>query len=400
MDFQRLLIAAILIFSDLLTAQIAEGAKDETDDIAANLERSDEAVTGSGGLKEISELRKKWREAIGLDYSVSSYAYAAAMLGGGGVPADASAEVVLQGIWSPGKRWSDNPVELRFRLRDRQGAGGEAPATLGREEGTLWGIADGFTDAGFQVPDFYLRHVFPRSGTELRYGQMTIDSQFDSYALRGAKQSFLNQAFATNPSVAFPNYGAGLTLQQDFDNGFGFTLGVSNVQGTRVGEQNVDLHFDSKELFQCAQLSYDFKMAGERASRIELMAWHSDALEEVDQKEGQGLSLTFEQEIDGKDLRGFARIAASDGGAAAVDLIATGGIALKTREVDLVGLAIGCGRGADGGHPVQSVFETFYRWQPREGIRITPEFQLILGQDLNDSPGYRWVAGLRAGVDF
>ncbi len=396
------MIAGVFVFGGQLLAQTGDVPTGETDDIAANLERTSEtsAADGMGSLEKFSEVRKKWRESIGLDYSVSAFAYAAAMLGGDGVPADASGEIVLQGIWAPGKRWRENPVELRFRVRDRQGIGGDSPASLGQQEGTLWGIADGFTDAGFQVPDFYFRHVFSRSGTELRYGQMTIDSQFDSYALRGAKQSFLNQAFATNPSVPFPNYGAGLTVAQEFGNGFGFAIGASNVQGTQVNQENVDIRFDSKDLFECAQVSYDFKMCGDRASRIELMAWHSDAVDGTDLNEGRGLSLTFEQEIPELDLRGFARIAASDGDAAAVDLFASGGIAMQMTAVDLAGVAVGIGRGAETGHPVQFVCEAFYRWQPREGIRITPDFQIILGQGLTDTPGLRWLAGVRAGVDF
>jgi hypothetical protein len=396
------MIAGFLVSCGRLPAQVNDVSNRETDDIPTNLERTNEAVAadGMGTLEELSKLRMKWREAIGLDYSVSCFAFGAGMVGGDGVPADASGEIVLQGIWTPGKRWQEDPVELAFRFRDRQGIGGGSPAALGGEEGTLWGIADGFTDAGFQVPDFYLRHVFPRTGTELRYGQMSIDSQFDSYALSGAKQSFLNQAFATNPSVAFPSYGAGLTVAQEFGNGFGFAIGACNVQGTKVNEQNVNVHFDSKNLFECAQVSYEFKTVCGRASRLELMAWHSDALTQADQEEGQGLSLTFEQEIDGMDLRGFARIAGSDGGAAPVDLITSGGVAMKMREVDLAGVAVGIGRAADAGHPVQSVLEAFYRWQPREGIRLTPDFQLILGQGMVGTPGYRWVAGIRAGIDF
>lgn len=88
-------------------------SNDETDDIAAHLDRTGEssAAAGVGGkLEEFSKLRKKWREGIGLDYSVSSYAYAAGMLGGDDGAGAASGEIVLQGIWSPGKRWRENPV--------------------------------------------------------------------------------------------------------------------------------------------------------------------------------------------------------------------------------------------------------------------------------------------------
>ena len=230
----------------------ATSKADESDEIAANLSRTDRAkmAKGLGFIEDINNARERWRERIGLDYGVSYHAYTGAALLGDSTPGGTAGELTLQGIWAPGKHRKENPLELHFRARYRHAiGGGTPPSALGDEIGTLWGVTDGYTDRGVEVPDFFFRQVFPRWGLELRYGQMTIDDQFDSHALRGAKQSFLNQEFASDPAVAFPRYGAGLTLEKKFKNGITLTLGSTTVQGTQTGQQ-VDFKFNSSDLFQ------------------------------------------------------------------------------------------------------------------------------------------------------
>lgn len=379
----------------------APEGQDEADDILATLGRTDisDNTNGDKILGEIAATRKRWQKFIGLDYAVTYYAYAAGISLGDDNPTGGSGELALLGSWAPGMNRVENPVTLKFRIRQRDAFGRLAPSSLSEEVGALWGIADGFTDAGFQFPDFYFRHVFTRHDIELRYGQMSLDSQFDSFALSGSKQSFLNQAFASHPAAAFPNYGAGVTLAKTFDNGFGIGIGASNVQGT-TGADPVDLNFDSNSLFQCAQFSYDFKACGTRDSRVELLLWRSDALESGGLEEGQGASITWEQEIDGSKLRSFARLSGADGGATSVDLFTSGGLAWLVNDRDLFGVAVGVGRGSDSQHAVQSVIESFYRWQPREGIQISPDLQILAGEGFIGSPGLRLVFGLRAGIQF
>jgi porin len=376
-------------------------ATTETDDIAANLDRTDETKSTKdlGFLEDLSKRREEWRERIGLDSSVTYHTLGMAALLGDDVPTAAGGDLTLQGIWEPGKNWRENPLQLRFRLRHRHGFGDTAPSELDEELGSLWGVTDGFSDRGFEVPDFYFRHNFVRSGVDFRYGQMTIDSQLDAHALGGAKQSFLNQAFSSNPAVAFPRFGAGFTLAKEFRNGLDLTFGATNVQGTENGDE-VDFEFDSSDLFSAVQLGYHFKACNQRDSRLQLMLWHSDAVRSANQPGGQGASLTFEQELAGDDVRAFARLAWSNGGAAEVDALVSGGIAWRRREDDLLGISAGCGRGSEGGHPIQAVLEFFYRWQPREGLQITPDVQILAGEDFSGSPGLRFIAGIRTGFEF
>lgn len=148
-----------------LAAPPAPEGQDEADDILATLERRDISATTNGDkvLEEIAAARKRWQEFIGLGYAVTYYSYAAGIMLGDDHPnsGSGSGELALLGRRAPGKHWNTNPVSLNFRLRQRDAFGRLAPSSLGQEIGALWGIADGYTDAGFQFPDFYFQHVSP-----------------------------------------------------------------------------------------------------------------------------------------------------------------------------------------------------------------------------------------------
>ncbi|MDE0836839.1 MAG: hypothetical protein OSA84_10855 [Akkermansiaceae bacterium] len=69
---------------------------------------------------------------------------------------------------------------------------------------------------------------------------------------------------------------------------------------------------------------------------------------------------------------------------------------------------LGMGAVGGGGVPtamsgdltLQGVWKPGARWQPRPGLRITPDVQLVVGNGFNSSPGVRFVFGLRAGLEF
>ena len=90
----------------------------------------------------------------------------------------------------------------------------------------------------------------------------------------------------------------------------------------------------------------------------------------------------------------------ADGGATPVEGLLSAGLAWQLREKSLLGFAAGIGRGSGTGHPVQAVIEGFYRIQLREGLRISPDFQILMGEGFHETPGMRIIAGLRAGFDF
>ncbi len=376
-----------------------EMATADPEDIAREV-RNANAPGGSPDLLERwGEARRRIDEHAGFSWTAGYYSASLAAIGGDGVPFGASGELSIQGLWKPGQRWTDNPTELRFRLRHRHALGGTAASELSDDVGAIWGVIDGFSDSGFEVPDFFLRHEFERAGLEIRYGQMSIDSQFGGHQLASAKHYFLNQAFASNPAVAFPRFGAGLTAVKRFDNGLSIGLGATTVQGTQQGDQ-VDFKFSSGDLFHALQFAYDFKGADELPQRLQLLGWHSDSVEDAGQPEGQGVQLTYERSLDADGTRFFSTLAWADGGAAPLDYFLSAGLGRPCGGDDFAGLAVGAGRGSGDGRPFQLVVEGFYRRQWGEHFEVAPDVQLLIGEDLATSPGVRLIAGVRVAASF
>ncbi|BCX49640.1 hypothetical protein HAHE_35480 [Haloferula helveola] len=392
----RILIAQALTVPALVLAE--DGPPQ---DIARELEAEQR---GSGDwlyplFDDWDRARTRFQEKSQLNWSASYHSVLLGAALGNGFPTGASGDFTLQGVWTPTGYWVDNPTEIRFRMRDRHAYGGRAASELGPDLGAAWGLVDGFSNSGFEVPDFFLRHHFDEAGLELRYGQLSIDSQFGSHQLASSKSFFLNQGFASNPAVAFPRFGAGFTALKTFDNGFSVGLGSTTVQGTQTGDQ-VNLQLGSDDLFHALQFAYDFKDSNELPRRLQMLVWHSDAVNDANRPEGQGVSFTYEQQLDSAGTRYFIRGAWSDGGAAALDYLVAGGVVFPVNGDDLFGVAASVGRGSSGGQPIQGILETFYRWQPRRNFTVSPDLQLLVGEGLNGGPGVRLIGGLRLKLSF
>lgn len=376
----------------------------EADDVAANLERRRRLEGRFGTDHEAPEWLQRWRgkrddllKRVGLDLAASYHVAGLVAFGNGDPDSGFGGDFTINGTWHlGGDRWN-LPLDLRFRVRDRHALGDVAPSAIADETGALWGLVDGFTDAGFEVPDLQLVQGFPKHGIELRYGQMVIESQFDRHALRSSKQAFMNRAFSSNPAVAFPRFGTGVTFHRKYDSGFDLTIGASSVQGTTGGSQ-VDINFGSGDFFSALQGGWDFKIDGDPA-RVQAMIWRSDPVEDANLPEGEGLSLVFERTFPDRRARWFTRAAWAEGAAADLDLLLATGAAMERRENDLLGLALGFGRDSSATNDWQGVIEGFYRWQGGPNFHVTPALQVVFGESL---PGkdLRLVAGIRGEFAF
>lgn len=344
------------------------------------------------------ERREEWLEEHGLELALSYDALSQITLDGNS-PSGSAGELALTGRWHVLGSRPQRPIDLRFRVRDRHTYGGRAPSELSGDIGAIWGTANGFTGAGVEVPDFYLSQRYLSRNLELRYGQMVIDSQFDQHSLRGAKQSFLNQAFASNPAVAFPRFGAGVTLHWEGDNGIDVTGGISSVQGTMAGDQ-VDFDLGSSDFFGAFQVAGNFSGWNGEDARWQVLAWWSDGIEEVGLRSGEGFSATIEQKLNDGHLRCFARIARASGGATDVRTMGVFGLGMDCGETDLFGLGVGVGEANDQSRDLQGVIECFYRLQMGPQLHVTPDLQILVGEGFNDGRNLRAVFGFRGSITF
>lgn len=376
-----------------------------TDDIARNLDeqRSLVKLFDRGLLPDRVHAWRQKKDAFledhGLNFALAYDSLLMGALGGGDNLFAGSGELSLTGHWTMLGERRGSPLDLYFRLRSRNAYADRAPAELANDMGALWGPTDGFSDNGFEIPDFYFKQRFARIGLELRVGQLSVDAQLDKHALRSAKQAFVNRAFSSNPAVAFPRFGAGATVHWAHASGFDVTAAATTVQATKAGDQ-VDFDFSSSDLFKAVQFGYDFSRRGGDPARVQVMVWNSDSIDEEDLPGGSGTALTVEQELSGADARLFLRYAWSHDKASALSHLVAGGFGKTCREVDLFGVALGAGQSSGSDDNWQMVFEAFYRWQAARDFHLTPDVQILAGNGFSGSGAPRIVLGLRGHVDF
>lgn len=287
----------------------------------------------------------------------------------------------------------DGLLALKFRLRHRHDLLENSAAELGGNIGSILGTTDGFSDSGFEIPDLYIQHIFHEGKIELRYGQLSVESRLDSHALRGAKKAFLNRVFSTNPTVAFPRFGAGATARWQINDYFDLTYALTQVQASKTGAQ-VDFDLNSGNLFSAIQPGFTWRGDGTE-NHIQAMLWASDSTDDFE--EDYGFSCGFEHHFDDNQKSLFVRASSSNGSQTDLDRMAVIGFGANRRDNDLAGIGIGAGRSSDTS-VIQGVLETFYRYQGPFDIQITPNFQLLIGDGMRGD--FAFVAGLRGHLDF
>jgi porin len=345
-----------------------------------------------------SEKLYEWERKLGLEiaftYDFLTQGYADNDQSLGGTAGDAA----VSGRWLMFGSKFNLPVYLNFRVRNRHAYSEHPPSDIASETGLIWKTVDGFNDSGLQIPDLYVSQNLRNDTIILRYGQMSIDSFFDSHRLRGAKRYFLNQIFSSNPTINFPSFGAGFVGYWKGSDNWDLVGGGSNIQGTEQGT-NVDFNLNSTALFSSLQGGYRFQGFNGKALRAQLMGWHSDSSVDDGMPEGSGFSITLEHEGGVDDEVYVLRFGHANGGSTNTDTALFAGYGKRIRKFDNLGIGVGAGRYyLTGGW--QGVFETYYRWQVTKELVITPDLQLITGEGTDDDQGFRFVAGLRMGIIF
>ena len=225
-----------------------------------------------------------------------------------------------------------------------------------------------------------------------------FDKFVDKHSLRNSKRYFLNQAFAKNPAVNFPKYGAGAVGNMKVGDKWDFVAGCSNIQGTDQLKGEIDLGLTSTALFMTLQSSYSFNGFAAKSAQIQVMGWYSDNNREDDIKDGGGVSVTLEHRGLREGENYVFRFASSDGKATSTKKILFLGYGKEISDFDNFGIGLAAGQ-SSASSKWQGVMELYYQWQMTKELLITPDFQLVTGlRDGEDDLGF--VIGLRAGVVF
>jgi hypothetical protein len=400
--YLRLLASVSCLLPVALCAEVVAVEETGSDDgIAETIRARDLLLTNrpnAGTVEQLKARRTEWMQALGLDATLTVDSLALGALGSDANWGSSSGDATLSVRWQITKDSSPVPFSLNVRARYREAYSDLAPSELRRETGALWGYVDGFTDAGFEMPEIYFEHKLFDQRLTMRYGQMAIDDLLDSHRLRSAKRSFLNQAFSSSPAVGFPGSGLGFVAQWKSTSGWDLTLGISNLESSNV-DDSAKWRLKSDAMFEAVQFGYGFTGLHDKPARVQLLAWNADELPEAGLSAGKGVSLTLEQKW-GERGRSFLRYAWSDGEAAAVTDFVTVGIALDMRKTDRLGLSFAHGTSTSNAGASEGVIELFYRCRAGPTLHFTPDLQFVFGDGIGGNADWLMIAGLRVGFAF
>ncbi|HRJ07733.1 MAG TPA: carbohydrate porin [Prosthecobacter sp.] len=393
-----LLLAAFACLTTTAMAQeeVLTDEKRNEDGIAASIAIRDQHWRNPREQRQ--QRRTAWMEALRLDIALSYDSLAIGAIGRDDGWGASSGDGTLNLRWQINADTSKAPLSLNLRMRHRHACSDLAPSDLRTETGALWGHVDGFTNAGFQVPEIFLEDKFFDQRLTLRYGQMTIDDLLDGHQLRSAKRSFMNQAFSSSPAVGFPGSDLGFVVRWEGRAGWDVTLGASHLDSTNLSE-SAEWRFRGGALFKGTQIGCNFKGWNAEPARVQLLGWDSDAMTEFDIQSGRGASLTFEQQLAGR-AHSFLRYAWADGEAAVTDHFAAAGVAFDLRQSDRLGIAFGAGSSSSNSSKREGVIELFYRRQIGKSLIITPDIQFVSGDGIGGQAEWIVIGGVRAGFIF
>jgi carbohydrate-selective porin OprB len=313
------------------------------------------------------------------------------------------------------------PEALAFDLviEDRGPMGtDQPPLQAGIAAGSIVPTAATWGDFDLGITQAYIRQNLWGNKVQYAVGKIFAPNFVDAYPFFDDNRQFLNQSFATSPTIASPLRGAGaVATVYPTDGGLYVLGGVYSANSSDTG-WTIDEVFDTGELFYQAEVGWSalarsgvpIQARGPMDNNnIHLTAWYKDSQPESDnvtlQPQARGLAFNANY-MYGDNLMWFLRAGMSEGWVN--DRAVSAGFGWRPTEQysDLFGFGVGWVRPASDGPLPPSFqreqwnFETFYRFHLTPNFAITPDLQYIRDPSLNPEVDSMWVAGLRARVTF
>lgn len=290
----------------------------------------------------------------------------------------AAGDFDLTGRWTFLGRGTKDIGSLYVAGEYRHEIGRLTPAQLGPEIGTLLGTSNGFNDRGWAVKDaYYAQRLFD---DHLRFGVGRVDPEnlVGATDLQSANTSFLNKAFSTNPTIAFPGAGFGAAATLRPIDSFYLSGGLTNAYGNTT-QITID-ELDQRRFFKFAEVGFTPSIEGFGDGKYRVAFWHLDSRSLTDQPGDGGFTIIADQKL-GTEVSVFARYGYSDGELASAkqSIQAGGGFnGLFGSSSDLTGVAFGWSEPEAGGLRDEKVIEIFHRAQLTGRIQFTVGMQLII----------------------
>ncbi|MDX2475590.1 MAG: carbohydrate porin [Candidatus Krumholzibacteria bacterium] len=347
------------------------------------------------------EYKDRIRQEYGLDYGIGYLPVYQGAETGEGTEHTADGVVRLYARWELVKRGTtDNgavvgKVEYRHRMGTRI-----SPQDLGLEAGYVGSTTTPFGDTEWILANLFWEQHLAENRLAFVAGIVDVTDYINTYALNDPWTHFLNQAFATDPTISAPSPGLGAAVSVRIGHHFLAGAGIADANGDPTDPVNsLSSFFDTGEYFTHAEISWSPSFERRFTDSARLTTWHSDELEAAQVPGGWGMAMSWNHLV-GERWQPFVRAGWAEEGSAVWDRSLSGGLGFFPRgAADLLSLGLNWSR------PSRTVYESelkdqytvemLYRWRPFRAFTITPNVQFLFDPALNPDEDLVMVFGAR-----
>jgi hypothetical protein len=344
-----------------------------------------------------AKLDSKLGLKLGLAYT-SLYQYATDTRG---TRDAASGDLDIFGTWSLWNSEGNHPGSLGFHAEYRPRYSSITPANLSIKTGSLWRTIQAFNRAEFSLVEIWWEQHILKDIIAFRIGKLDIEDYFNNYKFNSSSYYFFNAAFSSSPAIAFPESGGGLAMLYQPSKKCYIMAGISDTNGKKTSLDNT-FFFTASKYFYAVEFGVKPKFNHYGEGTYSLTLWHREERDEDDLPSDEGFAISLQQEITDK-ITPFVRYSCSDGDATNIQQIISAGVGFNDifgRENDVAGIGLAWGAPSDKSLHDQYTMETFYRFQVKKHIQITPGIQLIVDPSNDPDSDVKAVFQIRARITF
>jgi len=287
------------------------------------------------------------------------------------------------GKWNLLNRNEPNTGSTGFLVEYRHRFTEITPNALNDNLGSLWRTTKGFNSQELALVQLWWEQYLFDDHAKVVVGKVDASNFYNGNQFQNQNTSFLNQAFSTNPTRAFPENGLGVNVRLAPSENLYFSLGVHDANASKTSAGFDDL--DEDDLFYAVEIGLTPRFEGWGPGRYRFTGWHSGPGRRTNGKSGSGFALSFEQDL-GNDLVPFFRYGYQGDELQATRQIVVGGLGVLNPfgwKDDVLGIGFAWGQPDDTALRDQYVMELYLRHRFTPKVQLTPGFQLIFDPSLN-----------------
>jgi hypothetical protein len=320
--------------------------------------------------------------------------------GGPGPRSGAGGDLDLLLKWTAVGAGTKDTGILAFAAEYRYQIGDQTPSVLGPEIGTLIPTTNGFNERTMTVKEIYWDQRLFEDRVRFGVGRIDPENLFGGHRLQSANMFFLNKAFSSNPTVAYPGPGPAAAIQVKPVPWLYIDGGITDANG-KATVMDIEGFFTDHEYMTFGEAGLTPTFEGLGTGRYRLAVWHIDSRDDANKPSDQGITLAMDQDL-GESLIVFARYGHADGDVTGVTNSVQGGVGIKNvlGKENLLGMAGAWSEPYAGGKRDEKVAEIFQRFQITEVIQFTIGAQAIFDPSNAPDDDVLGVFSVRLRISF